>query len=630
MHQFKSRKHTNIRRLTLLSTALSMAVVSSFSAHAAENWVSTKTKAFPIKPQATTAADSAATSGAKAPTTHTSTPKAAVTALATSQPVNVTVGLKIRNQAQLDQQVSYLQSGGSRQFLTPAQFTALYSPTQAQVDTVVKYLQKSGYTNIKVAPNRLFVTATGTAASAKKAFNTTLKQFQADNRNVFANETDAQVPQSLSSVVDTVLGLQTASIAKTYHKVFTPVDKAATSKLSTAGVARPLAAATPALTGHNPLEFSTLYGAGATPTASNTAAGIVTWGGVSQTITDLNTYTTNNNLAAVSTKAINVGTGSFTTTSNDAIEWNLDSQSILGAAGGAIKQIVFYNAPTASSADLVGAFNQAVTDNTVKVINASFGAPETGDPSFTTSLDPIFKQAILQGQTVSVSSGDSGVYEASTSWLSGAPGVPNGTNYSVSSPANSAYVVSVGGTSLYTLNGAYSSESVWNEGLRAVGLFNLFGFIPFYDATQRLWATGGGYSTLVDAPSWQTAAITGTTKRAIPDVAFDAASASGANIYWQGSLETVGGTSLAAPIFAGIWARLQSANNNTLGFPAASFYKYFPTNTDLLHDVTSGNNGSGTYTGYPAKVGWDGSTGFGSFDIAKVNAFIKTHPDFSK
>jgi len=191
-------------------------------------------------------------------------------------------------------------------------------------------------------------------------------------------------------------------------------------------------------------------------------------------------------------------------------------------------------------------------------------------------------------------------------------------------------VVSVGGTSLYTLNGAYSSETVWNEGLRDVGPILLFGIIPFYDSTQRLWATGGGYSTLVDAPTWQTSSITGTTKRAIPDIAFDAASASGANIYWKGSLTTVGGTSLSAPIFAGIWARLQSANNNTLGFPAASFYKYFPTNPDLLHDATSGNNGSGAYPGYPAKAGWDGSTGFGSFDISKLNAFIKTHPDFSK
>jgi len=88
-----------------------------------------------------------------------------------------------------------------------------------------------------------------------------------------------------------------------------------------------------------------------------------------------------------------------------------------------LNRFVFYNSPTASSADLVGAFNQAVTDNTVKVINASFGAAETGDPSFTTSLDPIFKQAILQGQTVSASSGDAGVYQASTSW-SGRPGVP--------------------------------------------------------------------------------------------------------------------------------------------------------------------------------------------------------------
>jgi len=230
------------------------------------------------------------------------------------------------------------------------------------------------------------------------------------------------------------------------------------------------------------------------------------------------------------------------------------------------------------------------------------------------ATNTVFKQAIAQGQTVSVSSGDEGAYEETG-------GVPEGSTYTVSTPASSPYAIAVGGTTLYTNGKAYSSETVWNEGLSPVS---------DTDPTLRLWATGGGYSTIQAAPTWQTSAITGSTKRALPDVAFDAAGASGAQFYYKGKLVQYGGTSLASPIFVGIWARLQSANNNTLGFPGASIYKYFTTNTALLHDVTSGNNGSGSYKGFPAKAGWDGSTGFGSFDISKLNAFIKTNPDFSK
>ncbi|HEY9109660.1 MAG TPA: PKD domain-containing protein, partial [Roseateles sp.] len=40
----------------------------------------------------------------------------------------------------------------------------------------------------------------------------------------------------------------------------------------------------------------------------------------------------------------------------------------------------------------------------------------------------------------------------------------------------------------------------------------------------------------------------------------------------------------------------------------------------LLHDVTSGNNGYNGY-GYNAGTGWDYTTGFGSLDIAKLNAY---------
>jgi pseudomonalisin len=247
-----------------------------------------------------------------------------------------------------------------------------------------------------------------------------------------------------------------------------------------------------------------------------------------------------------------------------------------------------------------------------KVINVSLGGCESDTHSDGTQAadDNVFKQAVAQGQTFSISTGDAGTYNCQVSSISGAPGVPKSkTTYDVSEPASSPYVIAVGGTTLYTNSGAYSSETVWNEGLSAIGTYDDAGD---YDATKRLWATGGGYSKYETAPSYQTGVIAaGKTTRGLPDIAFDAASASGATIYYNNQTGTVGGTSLAAPIFSGVWARLQSANSNALGFPAASFYKYFPVAAK-------------------AAAGWDATTGFGSLNIGNLNTFVKNTSDFAR
>jgi hypothetical protein len=81
-------------------------------------------------------------------------------------------------------------------------------PTDAQVAAVQQYLTQAGFTNVQVAKNRMLVTADGTAAMTRAAFNTSLVQFNDAGRQVYANSGDAQVPAALSEVVDAVLGLQ--------------------------------------------------------------------------------------------------------------------------------------------------------------------------------------------------------------------------------------------------------------------------------------------------------------------------------------------------------------------------------------------------------------------------------------
>ncbi|WP_246792118.1 S53 family peptidase [Burkholderia perseverans] len=626
----KTRQH--FTTLLIASAALAAFGASAAQAATQQGWTTTRTKAFLplVQPASASAASLAQAAGAA----QTAQP----IALANGAIVHVTVGLKLRNEAQLDAFLAKLQHGGAGT-LTPEQFAAQYGPTQQQADAVAQHLRASGFTNVQIAPNRLFVTADGTAGTVKQGFNTTLEQFTTGTgRRVFANAQDAQVPSALGNVVDTVLGLQNVVVAHTFHHLL-PAGSPTDSSTGAAGPVRAAAAGT--ATGHNPVQFSSIYDAGSTPTAANTTVGIITYGNQSQTVSDLNTFASRNGLAKVSSSVVNTG-GSGRTYNSGDLEWQLDSQSIVGAAGGAVQQVIFYNAPDDARTDqallddISNAFNRAVTDNKAKVINVSLGWCESDadGTSIRAADNNIFKQAVAQGQTFSVSSGDEGAYECSTSRVSGIGGVPNTTHYSVSAPASSPYVIAVGGTTLYTSGSSWANETVWNEGLQAIGYYDNAGD---YDSTKRLWATGGGYSTLEAAPSWQTSSITGSSSaRALPDIAFDAAASTGAILYYNGSTtdssgnpNQVGGTSLASPIFVGIWARLQSANGNALGFPAASIYQYFPSTPSLVHDVTSGNNGSGSYKGFAAAAGWDGSTGFGSIDISQLNTFIKSHADFA-
>jgi hypothetical protein len=96
---------------------------------------------------------------------------------------------------------------------------------------------------------------------------------------------------------------------------------------------------------------------------------------MTQTITDLNTFTANNGLPTVSTLTVNTN-GSSTDTAG-VIEWNLDSQDMVGAAGGQVGTMIFYNIPTLSNTNLTADINTVVSRNETKIINVSLGECET-------------------------------------------------------------------------------------------------------------------------------------------------------------------------------------------------------------------------------------------------------------
>ncbi len=492
--------------------------------------------------------------------------------------VKVYVSLHIRNQGDMDALTTALMTGQSSRHITSAEFMSHYAPSQAQVDAVVAHLRNSGFTDIDVSKNHMMVTASGTAAAVKAGFNTEMRHFTVDGRAAYANTSDAQVPAHLAGLVTAVHGLQNVHQHHVMSKKFEGVS-------------------TNDKVGHQPTDFPVLYGASALPSATKSTIGIISEGDISASLTDLAAFATGAGFPAPTTHTIIADTPG--TDTSGVIEWDIDSQSSLSMAGGTVKAINFYVASTLDDGPLTAAYNAAVTDNTAQAVNVSIGeceinAQQSGE---TAASDAVFQIAVAQGQVFTVSSGDSGSYQCGSKLGGG------------SYPAVSPYVIAVGGTSLVTTGGTtYVSESLWSCTSLLSCEFN--------------GGEGGGPSKTEPAPAWQIASgVLGTsTQRGEPDVSFDADPATGMLVHFGSTQPQYGGTSLAAPIFAGAWVRLQSQNNNTLAFPASQLYSVGPTSTGtkFLHDITSGSNG-----GYTTGPGWDQASGFGSMDIGKVAKLIK-------
>jgi hypothetical protein len=69
-----------------------------------------------------------------------------------------------------------------------------------QVQAVENYLSSSGFSNVTVADNQLFIEADGTAANVQAAFNTPLVQYSVNGTTVYVNATNAQVPHHFQAL----------------------------------------------------------------------------------------------------------------------------------------------------------------------------------------------------------------------------------------------------------------------------------------------------------------------------------------------------------------------------------------------------------------------------------------------
>jgi kumamolisin len=125
-------------------------------------------------------------------------------------------------------------------------------------------------------------------------------------------------------------------------------------------------------------------------------------------------------------------------------------------------------------------------------------------------------------------------------------------------------------------------------------------------------ASGGGVSGVFRTPWWQSAEMIeqrtgGRRGRGVPDVAGKADVMHGYRITVGGIDMPLGGTSSAAPMWAGLIARINQKLGRPVGFVNALFYGDRDRFEGATRSITEGDNGE-----YRASAGWDACTGWGT------------------
>jgi subtilase family serine protease len=487
-----------------------------------------------------------------------------------NQHLRLAIMLPLRNQNELTSLLKRLYDRSRpdyRHFLTVAQFTERFAPTKRDYQAVVKFARSKGFTVTHAPANRMLVHLYGNVSQINKAFHVTMTNYRHPTESRIFYSPDREPSLELGVTVAHIAGMNNFSLPR-------PKFRRAPSNFRRTSVGSGPGGA------YLGNDMRAAYYGGTTLTGSGQAIGLLEFDGYNMSDVTASFAGESNSVPIHNVLLDGATAGS----DGDDGEQVLDIVQAASMAPG-LSQIRVYIAPGNSQIGVgdVDIFNEMATENIAKQLSCSWG----WNPDDTTQLDPIFQEFAAQGQNLFVASGDAGAYTGS-----------NATDNSY--PAESVYIVSVGGTDL-TTNGAggpWQSETAWAD------------------------SGGGPADDGFAIPSWQagvanSANQASTTVRNVPDVAAEA----NTDNYTcdQGTCSgDYGGTSFAAPRWAGFLAlvnqQVASGGNSSLGFlnPAIYSIGQGPSYNNDFHDITSGNDSNGQGQSFNAVVGYDLVTGWGS------------------
>ncbi|HVJ08623.1 MAG TPA: protease pro-enzyme activation domain-containing protein [Acidisarcina sp.] len=562
-------------------------------------------------------------------------------------------------------------------WLTPQEFGQFFGPSNEDLQKLTNWLEGSGFKVDEVSPGRTTIIFSGNAAEVHHAFGIEIHAFQVNGVRHIANVTNPQIPAALAPLVAGFRSLNDFQAKPMHHVVGGFTRDKATGEWKQSSTVAPNLTSLSGPMGDarlvGPQDFYTIYnlkpllqsginGAGQTiavieqsdvnpadvtafrsqfglpayPAAPNAAEGGV------------------NYLKGVSGYCVDPGI----VASGDEAEAILDVEWAGAVAPNATIDVVSCaSSGSSQGTDLALTYIVNHLASSVSAMSYSYGACEAALGGASNAFyRNTYQQAVAQGQTVVVSTGDGGA-PGCDNFAASAPN-PATQGNAVNGLASTPYNVAAGGTdfsdvyqnltSAYwdTANGpgyssarSYIPETAWNgscagpvlrsyaaelglnPGATPEAWCNNANFKAKYGSFVFLDGGGGGVSTLYAKPNWQSAyGVPNDAKRDLPDVSLFASnfiynhalavcqSDKGYSCDMSNSTAAqtmaAGGTSFVAPQVAGLIALVnqktnarQGQANYTLYALAASEYGAPATpNSSLLSACNGSQKGNGVGT----------------------------------
>jgi subtilase family serine protease len=555
-------------------------------------------------------------------------------------------------------------SSSYRHFSSPASIQSTYGPSAASIAATRAWLASQGLAVSATIGAGTVIPVTGSASRVSAAFHTPLSQVRlADGRVAYANASAPQVPQSLAGAVGGVVGLSTVAEPSSQLTRGSSTPLPATSvrpQPKVAGI-RTCAGASSLASGYSAQQID----------AANDISLILNGGDLGKGVTvalyelsnfsmgDIASFDSCYGITPATSKVLVDGGVGISKSGDGIYEATADVETVSSTAPRA-KILVYVAPPTGSGS--IDEYAQIAQSDQAQVVSTSWGICEAdlllqSGANLADVEATLFQEMALEGQSVLAAAGDAGSSACAPDI--GATGKNNGLSSNtyapaVSDPASQPFVTGVGGTAITNLTSVSQTTSNQSgpahDGTGWTAPFDGLAGRPSGFTGAGNTVGGGGISSLWRMPFWQTGVVqanvssggpcgaaTGTYCREVPDISALAAnspSTPGYAVYGTAGAFSgrgwlsVGGTSLAAPLWGAIVALADQAHYNpsrALGLLNPSLYLQSSGN---FRDVTAGTNdflsaaGSPTnlscdYTApkqacYQATTGFDLATGLGT------------------
>jgi subtilase family serine protease len=522
-------------------------------------------------------------------------------------------------------------SANYHHWLTAAEFGERFGLAQQDIDTITSWLTSRGFQVNFVYPSRVMIDFSGTAGQVMAAFHTEIHHLEVNGKSHIGNVSEPHIPSALAPAIAGVVSLHDfrphpmmkprhqytfpSGLGSDYYGVV-PGDLAIIYNFNPAFTA--------GITGQGQtivlIEDTDLYSAADWSTFRSTFGLSGYSGSLSQTH------------PAPPSGPNNCGAPGVNADDGEAI---LDAEYASAAAPSAAIQMAACADTQTTFGGLIAMQNLVSSSTPPAIISVSYGECETvNGAAANAAFNSTYQQAVAEGTSVYVASGDSGAAACDQNQTAASFGITvsalastpynvavGGTDFSDTYSGTNATYWNTGNTANYASARSYTPETPWNdsctgsllttyEGYTASGPGSFCntagGLLAAITGTATTAAGGGGPSGCATGtpsingvvsgscagypkPSWQV--VPGNPNdsvRDIPDVSLFAANGLWSHFYVFCYSDTAnggaactgspsgwtaaGGTSFASPILAGVQALINQKTGARQGNPNPMLY----------------------------------------------------------